>query len=404
MGAVVGATEPEHIARLRELMPRSIFLIPGVGAQGGRPELLGAAFAAGPGCGARRRLARHRRRSRSRRRGGAVAGHRLGDIDRLTRRSSLYDQRRRSDSPAPMKKRSSAVARILAASPWWRRSSWSWSRSPRPQGDSESPKGHRARRRRRPQKHSTERRAKTYVVQTGDTLTAIAHRTGRARLRNPRAQSGSRPPDPDRRRNAETAMRGGAGAPRLLRFWCRCCRSPARRRQGAGREPAAAPRSALLGGDRRPQRRSRSGCPGLHCRSWPWSRGGFCFWAWCSACGAGCWSCCCSTPSRRRPRSRSPPRSGRGTATMRAAALVRLPWAGTGRRGRTWLERPDRSRAVPCQAVETSQTAARRLSAAAAGSSAAAIPREAATRPRRGRRRTRLRAARGGRPGRRRRG
>jgi orotidine-5'-phosphate decarboxylase len=48
MGAVVGATEPEHIARLRELMPRAILLIPGVGAQGGRPELLGAAFAAGP--------------------------------------------------------------------------------------------------------------------------------------------------------------------------------------------------------------------------------------------------------------------------------------------------------------------------------------------------------------------
>lgn len=48
MGAVVGATEPEHIARLRELMPRSVFLIPGVGAQGGQPELLGAAFAAGP--------------------------------------------------------------------------------------------------------------------------------------------------------------------------------------------------------------------------------------------------------------------------------------------------------------------------------------------------------------------
>jgi orotidine-5'-phosphate decarboxylase len=51
MGAVVGATEPEHIARMRELMPRSIFLIPGVGAQGGRPELLGAAFAAGPAAG-----------------------------------------------------------------------------------------------------------------------------------------------------------------------------------------------------------------------------------------------------------------------------------------------------------------------------------------------------------------
>jgi orotidine-5'-phosphate decarboxylase len=48
MGAVVGATAPEHIARLRSLMPRSIFLIPGVGAQGGKPELLGPAFAAGP--------------------------------------------------------------------------------------------------------------------------------------------------------------------------------------------------------------------------------------------------------------------------------------------------------------------------------------------------------------------
>jgi orotidine-5'-phosphate decarboxylase len=48
VGAVVGATAPEHIGRLRELMPRSIFLVPGVGAQGGQPELLGAAFAAGP--------------------------------------------------------------------------------------------------------------------------------------------------------------------------------------------------------------------------------------------------------------------------------------------------------------------------------------------------------------------
>jgi orotidine-5'-phosphate decarboxylase len=51
MGAVVGATEPQHIARLRELMPRSIFLIPGVGAQGGQPQLLGAAFAPGPASG-----------------------------------------------------------------------------------------------------------------------------------------------------------------------------------------------------------------------------------------------------------------------------------------------------------------------------------------------------------------
>jgi len=47
MGAVVGATEPGHIGRLRELMPSAIFLIPGVGAQGGRAEDLGGAFAPG---------------------------------------------------------------------------------------------------------------------------------------------------------------------------------------------------------------------------------------------------------------------------------------------------------------------------------------------------------------------
>jgi len=47
MGAVVGATAPVLIGRLRELMPRAIFLIPGVGAQGGRAQDLGPAFAPG---------------------------------------------------------------------------------------------------------------------------------------------------------------------------------------------------------------------------------------------------------------------------------------------------------------------------------------------------------------------
>jgi orotidine-5'-phosphate decarboxylase len=45
VGAVVGATGPEHVARLRELMPRTIFLLPGIGAQGGRVEDLAPAFA-----------------------------------------------------------------------------------------------------------------------------------------------------------------------------------------------------------------------------------------------------------------------------------------------------------------------------------------------------------------------
>jgi orotidine-5'-phosphate decarboxylase len=47
VGAVVGATAPEHIGRMRELMPRTPFLLPGVGAQGGRVEDLAPAFAPG---------------------------------------------------------------------------------------------------------------------------------------------------------------------------------------------------------------------------------------------------------------------------------------------------------------------------------------------------------------------
>ncbi len=47
IGAVVGATVPAHLARARELMPQAPFLLPGVGAQGGRVEDLAPAFAAG---------------------------------------------------------------------------------------------------------------------------------------------------------------------------------------------------------------------------------------------------------------------------------------------------------------------------------------------------------------------
>ncbi|WCB95585.1 Orotidine 5'-phosphate decarboxylase [Baekduia alba] len=51
VGAVLGATEPEHLARARELLPHAIFLLPGVGAQGGRVEDLAPAFAPGRAAG-----------------------------------------------------------------------------------------------------------------------------------------------------------------------------------------------------------------------------------------------------------------------------------------------------------------------------------------------------------------
>ena len=44
VGAVVGATRPEELARFRELMPETPLLLPGFGFQGGKADGLGAAF------------------------------------------------------------------------------------------------------------------------------------------------------------------------------------------------------------------------------------------------------------------------------------------------------------------------------------------------------------------------
>ena len=48
VGAVVGATHPRAVAEARKLMPRSILLLPGVGAQGGSVSDLARAFQSGP--------------------------------------------------------------------------------------------------------------------------------------------------------------------------------------------------------------------------------------------------------------------------------------------------------------------------------------------------------------------
>jgi orotidine-5'-phosphate decarboxylase len=48
VGAVVGATHPRAVAEARRLMPRTILLLPGVGAQGGSIADLARAFQSGP--------------------------------------------------------------------------------------------------------------------------------------------------------------------------------------------------------------------------------------------------------------------------------------------------------------------------------------------------------------------
>jgi orotidine-5'-phosphate decarboxylase len=48
-GAVVGATQPQTMKSLRERLPRSVFLLPGYGAQGATAEMTRAAFRDGQG-------------------------------------------------------------------------------------------------------------------------------------------------------------------------------------------------------------------------------------------------------------------------------------------------------------------------------------------------------------------
>jgi orotidine-5'-phosphate decarboxylase len=48
VGAVVGATHPRTVAEARRLMPRTILLLPGVGAQGASVDDLARAFQSGP--------------------------------------------------------------------------------------------------------------------------------------------------------------------------------------------------------------------------------------------------------------------------------------------------------------------------------------------------------------------
>jgi orotidine-5'-phosphate decarboxylase len=51
VGAVTGATAPERLEALRALMPHAVWLLPGIGPQGGSGRDLAPAFAPGPAGG-----------------------------------------------------------------------------------------------------------------------------------------------------------------------------------------------------------------------------------------------------------------------------------------------------------------------------------------------------------------
>ena len=48
VGAVIGATHPRAVREARKLLPRSVLLLPGVGAQGATPGDVARAFTSGP--------------------------------------------------------------------------------------------------------------------------------------------------------------------------------------------------------------------------------------------------------------------------------------------------------------------------------------------------------------------
>ena len=48
VGAVIGATHPRAVGEARRLLPRSVLLLPGVGAQGATPADVARAFTSGP--------------------------------------------------------------------------------------------------------------------------------------------------------------------------------------------------------------------------------------------------------------------------------------------------------------------------------------------------------------------
>ena len=197
VGAVTGATEPQHLARMRELMPHTPFLLPGVGAQGGDVDALGPAFAPGRAGGlvtaSRSIVDAYERADAARRRGGAPARAGVGPI----------------------------IAGVTGRVPhacwrprrWWRPPSRSSPSSP-PAAEKDAPSRPHARRRRprRPPRHDAspkrEKRLRRHLHGR-----ARRHAVGDRRRRRTstsqdaaRGQPRHRPGRADRRRGAEAAV------------------------------------------------------------------------------------------------------------------------------------------------------------------------------------------------------
>ena len=176
VGAVTGATVPEHLARMRELMPRTPFLLPGVGAQGGDVRDLAPAFAAGRAGGlvtasrsianAHEQARRNARRGRARARPSACASSHGASPD------ARYH---RPDGPSQPRALSGAArAGGLRRRALRRREQHPGTAAARARAAHSPPRAppRRPRSRRRPRKLR-----RTYRVKPGDTPSSIAEKT-----------------------------------------------------------------------------------------------------------------------------------------------------------------------------------------------------------------------------------
>ena len=189
VGAVTGATAPEHLARMRELMPRTPVPAARHRRPGRRRRGARAGVRPGPGGGPRERLAldrgrprgpRRRPRAGRARRGRAAArggvGARLAALEpRWSRRSAAMLAAMAGRSPARFL---APLALVAFASPCSRRlgrDEDDGRRTARP-----TPLSPRATATATPDAEAAKRKRKVVLVKAGDTPSGIAEKTGRA--------------------------------------------------------------------------------------------------------------------------------------------------------------------------------------------------------------------------------
>ena len=178
VGAVTGATVPEHLARMRELMPRTPFLLPGIGAQGGDVASLAPAFAPGRAAGL---VSASRSIANAHEQAAATPPRRLARRPNgCAKRRGRWRRRRLTRRYACPRWPVEALRGSWPRSRWWpssSRSTWCW-RRPRARGTGDEPAGRTSRPLRRPRPRSPSASGRSTWSSPATRPSGIAEKTG----------------------------------------------------------------------------------------------------------------------------------------------------------------------------------------------------------------------------------